>query len=159
MNVLITFIVSGLWHGVNYILWGIMHGIFVILGDKYKTKYKILNRVVTFIIVSFLWSFFIWSDAGTAVSMIISVFTNFNIADVWQNFIFLGLTLTEWGVLSAFTAALFIFDGNKTKIISKIKSMSPEMKTIFICTVVLLVLVFGVYGVGFNVDEFIYSKF
>ena len=34
INLLITFVVSGLWHGVNYIVWGLFHGILVMFGDK-----------------------------------------------------------------------------------------------------------------------------
>ena len=37
INLLITFTVSGLWHGVNYIVWGILNGIFVMFGEKFKT--------------------------------------------------------------------------------------------------------------------------
>lgn len=77
-NVIITFLVSGLWHGANYVLWGLFHGIFVLLGDCYKTTIKWLNRAITFIIVSVLWSFFIWNSTSLAFSMIGSIFTKFN---------------------------------------------------------------------------------
>ena len=80
LNLLITFIISGLWHGVNYILWGIFNGIFVMFGEKFKTKSKTFNRLVTFILISFLWSFFIWQDQITALKMIGSVFTTFNLS-------------------------------------------------------------------------------
>lgn len=159
INLLITFTVSGLWHGVHYILWGIGHGIFVMIGDKGKTKYKWLNRTVTFLIVSFLWSFFIWPDTLTALKMIGGVFTNFNITAVAGNITSLGLALSDWIIVIVFTAILFVFDANKTKISEKIKSGSPELKTTLICTLILVVFVFGVYGFGFNVNEFIYSKF
>lgn len=158
-NVLITFAVSGLWHGANYILWGIIHGIFVLFGDKTKTKYKWLNRCITFIIVSILWSFFIWPDTMTSVKMMLSVFTNFNILEVCKNILSLGLTYGDWIVLAIFTIILFVFDGNKDKILEKIKVKSPEIKTVILCSLIILVLVFGIYGIGFNVQEFIYSKF
>lgn len=159
VNLLITFTVSGLWHGAHYILWGIMHGIFVMIGDKGKTKYKWLNRCITFLIVSLLWSFFIWNDTLTSVNMIFSIFKDFNITAVFQNLLELGLALADWIILLVFTMTLFIFDGNKTKIIEKIKKSSPELKTIIVCMLILFVFVFGIYGIGFNVSEFIYSKF
>ena len=159
-NVLITFLLSGLWHGVTYILWGLFHGIFVLFGDKYKTKFKFLNRLITFIIVSFLWSFFIWSSSSElAVSMMISVFTKFNILEFSQNILNLGLTIGDYIVLIVSTIILFIFDGNTTKIVEKIKEKSFEYKLSIFCTLSLIVLVFGIYGIGFNVSEFIYSKF
>jgi D-alanyl-lipoteichoic acid acyltransferase DltB (MBOAT superfamily) len=159
INLLITFLISGIWHGINYILWGIMHGIFVMFGDSFKTPYKWLNRIATFIIVSILWSFFIWSDTFTAIKMIASIFTNFNITDVINNILNLGLTLSDWIVLFIFTLILLIYDGNKTKIKLITRNISPELKIVFLCTTILLILVFGIYGIGFNVNEFIYSNF
>lgn len=159
INVIITFAISGLWHGANYILWGILHGIFVLMGEKGKTKNKWINRVITFIIVSILWSFFIWQDTFVAIKMIGSVITNFNILEVFNNFLNLGLAFSDWIILFIFTLILFVWDGNKEKLQSKIKNMKLETKTILIGTILLIVIVFGIYGIGFNVNEFIYSKF
>ena len=159
INVIITFAVSGLWHGANYIVWGIIHGIFVIFGDSYKTKFKWLNRLVNFVIVSFLWSFFIWNGTTEALKMMLSVFTNFNIQEVTQNILNLGLTGADWIVLAVSTLILFVYDGNKIKIIEKTKNISKNAKLAVICTFALIVLTFGIYGIGFNVNEFIYSRF
>ncbi len=158
-NTLVTFLVSGLWHGVNYILWGFIHGIFVLFGDSYKTKFKNLNRVINYIIVSFLWSFFIWPATGEAVKAMISVFTNFDIVKFAQNILNLGLSLGDYIVLIISTLILFIFDGNKDKILNYIKSKSFERKLVYICTFALIVMTFGIYGIGFEVNDFIYSKF
>lgn len=159
INVLITFFVSGIWHGVSYILWGVIHGIFVLFGDKYKTKCKWFNRALNFIIVSFLWSFFIWNNNIVALKMIGSVFTTFNMTDLINNFLNLGLIVSDWIVLVISTLILFIFDGNKNKIITKVKELSEEKRLVILCSIILIILVFGIYGIGFNVNEFIYSKF
>ena len=158
-NTLVTFLVSGLWHGVNYILWGFIHGIFVLFGDKYKTKFKNLNRVINFIIVSILWSFFIWPTTGEAVQAILSIFNNFKITDFAQNILNLGLTLGDYIVLIISTLILFIFDGKKDKILNYIKSKTFERKLIYVGIFALIVMTFGIYGIGFEVDEFIYSNF
>lgn len=159
INLLITFTVSGLWHGVNYIVWGILNGIFVMFGEKFKTKSKIFNRLVTFIIISFLWAFFIWQDQLTALKMMGSVFTTFNYSEVAAQILNLGLTLADWIVLAVFTIILFIFDGNKDKLIPKLQNSKLETKTILIGVMILIVAILGIYGIGFNVNNFIYSKF
>ena len=159
INTLITFLVSGLWHGVNYILWGFIHGIFVLLGDSYKTKFKNLNRVINYIIVSLLWSFFIWPTTGEAVQAMLSVLTNLNISELAQNILNLGLSVGDYIVLIISILILFIFDGKKDKILSYIKSKSFERKLVFIGIFALIVITFGIYGIGFEVNDFIYSKF
>lgn len=159
-NVIITFLVSGLWHGANYILWGLLHGIFVLMGNTYKTKFKWINRLITFVIVSFLWSLFIWNTSWKlAVQMMISVFTQFDWNLFVDSILKLGLSLGDYIVLVISTIILFVFDGNKNKIINKVKQISPETRTSIICGLGLIVLVFGIYGIGFNVNEFIYSRF
>ena len=89
--------------------------------------------------------------------MIASIFTNFNLVEVCNNILNLGLAKADWVVLLISIIALIKFDGNKYK--EKVKNKTTEKKLIIICTLSLIILVFGIYGIGFNVTEFIYSKF
>ena len=74
-NIIITFLLSGLWHGANwtFIIWGGLHGSYLILAIIFKTQKNnisekiksfspILNRLldvsITFILVAFAWIFF-----------------------------------------------------------------------------------------------------
>tara|TARA_B110000444_G_C18684966_1_gene521512 strand:- start:89 stop:961 length:873 start_codon:yes stop_codon:yes gene_type:complete len=74
-NIIITFLLSGLWHGANwtFIIWGGLHGSYLILAIIFKTRKNnisekiksfspILNRLldvsITFILVAFAWIFF-----------------------------------------------------------------------------------------------------
>ncbi len=93
-NIMITFLVSGLWHGANwtYIIWGALHGFFqiiekVLMGDKLKTELKNglhkftlirgLRIVFTFMLVSFAWIFFRMPTLDGAVNVIGKIFTEF----------------------------------------------------------------------------------
>ena len=101
LNVLIVFTVSGLWHGANYILWGIFHGLFVIFDKITKNvkRKKWISIPVTFLIVSILWSFFIWPDTITSLKMIGSLFTTFNYVEVVKNIPNLGLNTINLVIL------------------------------------------------------------
>lgn len=64
LNVMIVFLLSGLWHGANwtFVLWGAMHGIASVFErtvkiDKWKTP-RILKTALTFLFVTFAWSLF-----------------------------------------------------------------------------------------------------
>ena len=116
INVIVTFLVSGLWHGVHYLLWGLFNGIFVALGDKCKTRWKTLNRAATFLLVSLLWSFFIWPDSMTALKMIGSLFTTWNYGAFFAGIGTLGLNLGEWIVLAAGAGLLWTYDGLRNRI-------------------------------------------
>ena len=159
INSIVTFLVSGLWHGIHYLLWGLINGIFVAFGEKFKTRWKLLNQAATFLLVTLLWSFFVWPDTKLALTMAGSVFTTFNYGAFFAAVGTLGLTAGDWIVLAAAVFALWIYDWKKQSVAARFHALSPTWKTAVICALGLTVLVFGMYGIGFNAAEFIYSRF
>ena len=95
----------------------------------------------------------------TAVKMVASVFTTFNYGEFALQIGTMGLSLGDWIVLVAAVAALWIYDVNRRRAGDWFQNRCSAGKTAVICLLALLVLVFGVYGIGFNADAFIYSRF
>ena len=64
LNILLVFLISGLWHGANwtFILWGILHGVLQIIDRVFgKIIIKIpkcISWFTTFVIVNLLWVLF-----------------------------------------------------------------------------------------------------
>ncbi len=66
-NILVTFLISGLWHGANvtFLLWGLIHGIFYV-GERFFSRLtdmpaklkKVSGWMVTFVAVNLAWIFF-----------------------------------------------------------------------------------------------------
>jgi len=86
-NLMVTFLVSGLWHGANwtYIFWGALHGFYQVVGtytEQFRSKiYKTARientwfntaqqTVVTFALVTFAWIFFRAKDFDQAFKII-----------------------------------------------------------------------------------------
>ena len=67
-NILVTFMVSGLWHGANwtFIVWGIIYGMLMVVEKLLYRQInripKIIGRIYTLSIVNILWMFF-WLDS------------------------------------------------------------------------------------------------
>lgn len=63
-NLLIVFILTGLWHGasINFLIWGLIHGFFIILERILKLNiskaFPFVRHVYTLLIVVFAWVFF-----------------------------------------------------------------------------------------------------
>jgi D-alanyl-lipoteichoic acid acyltransferase DltB (MBOAT superfamily) len=67
-NVLVTFLLSGLWHGASwtFVVWGALHGLFVIVEQAvaplasagFPTLRRIGGRCLTFTLVCVAWIFF-----------------------------------------------------------------------------------------------------
>ena len=159
INTIVTFLVSGLWHGGAYILWGLFNGIFVSLGEKCKTRWKQLNRMVTFLLVSVLWAFFVWPDGMTALRMMGSLVTTFNYGDLVEQIGQLGLNGGEWGVFLGATAGLWLWDFWCEPLHQKWHDLGPAGRLALMGGLGLVILIFGMYGIGFDAQAFIYSKF
>lgn len=95
MNIFVTFLVSGIWHGADwtFIVWGCMHGMLQIIEkalgwQKYEGKnwaVKAVRICVTFLLVNFSWIFFRMPTIGDACGAICRMFTNFgtpNLSDM-----------------------------------------------------------------------------
>lgn len=97
INILIVFVLSGLWHGANwtFILWGFAHGFIYIIETllinklKFKDNHNFtftkmlsfLKIIKTFIIVSLIWILFRATDLQHAKEILLSIFRNLNVKD------------------------------------------------------------------------------
>ena len=93
VNLLVTMLLGGLWHGaaLRFILWGAIHGvalalhklymqIFDALGWRRKKPLKIqrfLGQIITFHLVCFAWIFFRADSMETALSVITQISDHF----------------------------------------------------------------------------------
>ena len=89
VNILVVFLVSGLWHGANltFVVWGGLHGLFLtaetLLLGRRQLKSSLgrgLHRAVTLVLVCFAWVFFRASDLSQAVFILQSIFTDFRMS-------------------------------------------------------------------------------
>ena len=79
LNIMLTFLVSGIWHGANwtFIIWGGIHGVFQVLekalGYNKRTSVgivRILRVLLTFVLVTFAWIFFRMPTLNDALSFL-----------------------------------------------------------------------------------------
>lgn len=119
-NLMITFLVSGTWHGANwtFIFWGLLHGFYCVLdslADGFRGK--ILNRfkkwslvfigfqiIFTFLLACFAWIFFRSKSFHDAFWVVGHLFSSLNLAAVAEVFslkllagIFVLIILVEIG--------------------------------------------------------------
>lgn len=82
LNIMATFLVSGLWHGANwtFILWGGIHGAAQCLEKAFKlseTNPKGINRllriIITFTVINFAWIFFRMHTVNDAISVVLKI--------------------------------------------------------------------------------------
>ena len=79
INLLVTFTVSGLWHGANwtFVIWGFLNGVFQVFGKMWKksgSKQKVYkgserawNIFITFVLMTVAWTFFRANNVEDAI--------------------------------------------------------------------------------------------
>jgi alginate O-acetyltransferase complex protein AlgI len=78
LNILIVFVVSGLWHGAawKFVVWGGLHGLYLVVyrfftNDKPSSVVRrFVNTLFTFNLVCIAWTFFRADNVHTAVQML-----------------------------------------------------------------------------------------
>jgi alginate O-acetyltransferase complex protein AlgI len=80
LNLFLTMLLGGLWHGAgwNYIAWGALHGLYLLINHAWRNVVGIpvarsLGGILTFVAVMIGWVFFRASDFPTALGMLKSM--------------------------------------------------------------------------------------
>ena len=181
-NLMVTFLISGLWHGANwsYVAWGGVHGVYQIVGSlvapirdrlesrlsmkKESMSYKLGQVIVTFILVDFAWIFFRADRFLDSISIISQIFTRWNPWILFDGSLYsLGLDIAEMHILVVSILMLLLVDMVRYrtgKIITEyLKEQCLWFRWLTIIALFWGVTIYGVYGSGFSAVSFIYFQF
>lgn len=174
VNIIITFTLSGLWHGVgiHYVIWGLMQAAYQIVeGFVYKLKFLAsgskpavyFRRVVTSLLFMLSLIVFRASSMSSALVMFKSLLTVNNWVIIRDGSLLnMGINGKNWIVVAVSLVVLIIASTLRERgmdIKGKILSMPLAIKWIIYLAVIFTVMTFGYYGFGFNAQSFIYGGF
>lgn len=164
INVLIVFLVSGAWHGntLVFILWGLGHGLltmiegFMPLRKESRGISRILGIIVNFALVSVLWVFFRSASLDEAFSIFARLFS-------WGGFSFetLHMTVREGIWLLTVLAIIIITDilRSRTDMVLWLSRQNFILRWAVYILAIVILLIFGAYGSGYDAADFIYTTF
>lgn len=165
INLMLTFLVSGIWHGnnISFLAWGIGHGGCEVIEDvwpKKKTYWKYPQMLITFLIVTVLWVFFRAPTLNDAVFVLKSGLSGI---ENFKSYILLGFHLAGFSKYSVFVVmieifVLIVYDifSVKVDVINSISSRKWYKRwPIYIIFMIAIVLLSN-KGVG---QQFVYGEF
>ena len=159
-NLMVTFMVSGIWHGANwtFLCWGSLHGILLCIEKTFrigKQDYsgckKLCHWAVTFTLVCMSWILFRASNLRDTVSIVSGIFCKMGLPNVTF------AMFTEL-CLAAFAMTLLLIRELSDEFCWKwhiSKSHYWLIQHLYIVGMIAMILLFGVLG-G---DQFIYFQF
>ncbi len=180
LNLMLVFLVSGIWHGtgLTFLVWGLIHGAYQICSyitrpardrvlsylsvDRQKASHHLLNRVLTFLFVDLAWIFFRAESLEKACFILRRCFT----FSLWSWFdgslLNLGLERANLEILFVGTVLLFAVDYLSKKGIpvrEKLEEQNGIFRFVFLLAAVTFIVIFGVWGPGYDAANFIYRQF
>ncbi len=181
-NLMVTFGVSGLWHGANwtYVFWGFLHGFYQVVGDITKPfrqklwkktnaktesfSFKLAQVVTTFVMVDIAWIFFKANSIGIAIDYCKRMFTKWDPWSLFNGEIYnLGLDRFEFNVLIVATVVLLLVDliryCKKQVITEFLQEQCIWFRWGVIFALIFATIIYGMYGINFESSQFIYFQF
>lgn len=172
-NLILVFLVSGLWHGadLSFVLWGLIHGIFNVLenifGINKKSRRKNIlldsfRRILTFIIVVFAFIYFRAENIHHGNEYLLAIINNPRSINLMED-----LSKTSFGISNIYPLLfgiiiLFVFDilkYNKINLLEKVLKIILPIRWLIYLAFIFAIIIFGVYGPEFSESAFIYFQF
>lgn len=182
VNIMIVFLVSGLWHGANwsFVVWGGIHGLYQVIADLLKTSktkirekmnirtdcisWKLLQTVVTFGLVVFAWIFFRADTITDALRFIKRIIVKPTPWLLFNGGIYkLGLDRAEMNILVFALIILLLVDlikyNKKQTIDAFLFEQNIWFEWLVIIALIVMIFIFGEYGPSYDPQQFIYFQF
>lgn len=155
-NLMITFVLSGLWHGaqITFVIWGFLHGLMLILERRLSVVKRIIPPVLVIILIHLFWLPFRAESSGHLLSLVQGLNTFSGEWKMWtiiEDYGLIHLTLLAWCVL---IFRYFERRIDRNDITSVLQSWG--MRLMWMAYLVLSFVLLGVYDAEPN---FIYFQF
>lgn len=181
-NIMVVFLVSGLWHGANwtYVIWGGIHGLYQIIGDALKPlrekisdilridreagSYKFGRILGTFFLTTFAWIFFRADSLKDAVCFLKRMFSRFNPWSLHDGNLYnFGVNRTDFHVVVVAALVLLVVDifryVKKEDFGQILVRQNLIFRWIVLLALIVSTIIFGAYGIHFSTAQFIYFQF
>ena len=180
INILIVFTVSGLWHGADFtfLAWGLIHGMYQVIGSiltpvrdkvtkvfnvgRSSFSHRVVKTVGTFILVAYAWVFFRADDVYQALGIIRNSFEITPWKYVDGSMYQYGLTRGSFliGIFGIVLMIIVDLVNNRGIVIrEKILCQGMWLRWIIMIAGILVTVVCGIWGPGYDVSDFIYKQF
>ena len=169
INLLITFLLSGLWHGAswNFALWGLLNGLFLIVQvfiDRKKTskepKTYFIKRLFQSLVIMLLWGGSLIFFRAQTFDDAMYVFQNISLTG-WNNLYELGLTVSEFKFVFYCLVGIYILDyiQEKQDLYKFLADRNIVIRFAVYIAAILMIIYLGAYGEDVSDNQFLYFQF
>ena len=174
-----TWFATGIWHGFspNFILWGMLNCAVIIASEELAPLYKRFHDrfhlkekkwyggfeiLRMFCLMNLIRACDLFADVGEYFRRVGSIFTTFNAHILWDGTLMnLGLTGLDYIILAVGVVILFCVSliQEKGPIRERLAKQPAALRYGLIILLLIVVLLMGQYGIGYDASNFIYNQF
>lgn len=175
-----VWLTTGIWHGAawNFIVWGLANWVVIMVSQeleplynkfharfkvKGKAPYEVFQILRTFLLMSMIRMFDCYRDVPLTFKKVGSMFTTTNWGALFNGSLLnIGLTSADYLVLAVGLAIVFGVSLFKAKRGSVRDALYAKPSVLFyglMCLLLIIILIFGAYGIGYDSSQFIYTQF
>ncbi|MDB9755495.1 MBOAT family protein [Winogradskyella sp.] len=169
-NIIVTFTVSGFWHGANwtFIIWGALHSVFYFIQMAYSQRMKsvkilpkklvnIFNITITFLAVTFAWIFFRAESFTHAIAYISEIASSSIITNPISYFKQMGSSIRPFVIIiSLVYLSIFEISNRDAKYSFQVGHFKSSIRTLIYCSLLIMLIFFR--ATNGSID-FIYFQF
>lgn len=181
INLMVTFLVSGFWHGASwhFVMWGGLNGLYQVVEDitkplrdkivdrlkidRSRFSHKLLCGIVTFCLIDLAWLFFRADGLITGINIMHRMFLTFNPWIFSDGTLYtFGLDRKDFSVLWVSALIILAFSICRYQGISLRKALAKQglwFRWSVYFAAIFFILIFGVYGPNAEQSAFIYFQF
>lgn len=177
---LVTWFATGIWHGAswNFVVWGLMNGVVILISQEFDPLYekfherfpglkkngfyKLFQVGRTFLLMCSLRLFDCYEDVATAFRAFFSMFTDFHISALTgEEFLYFELTAADYvillvGVIIMLAVSLM---QRKGSVRARLEEKPAAVRYPVYACIIVAVILFGAYSIGYDASQFIYNQF
>ena len=161
-NILVVWLLTGIWHGasLNFIIWGLYYGLLLlaerfIWKDKLSHLPKFIQHIYTLFLVLIGWVFFMSPSLGSAFKTIFAMF-GLGVKGIWDNQALFSLRQNLILIVLASLFSMPIFDVLQKRFVYILKQKSIILS---VCFWFILFLISIAFIVGNTFQSFLYFAF
>lgn len=175
----VTWFLTGLWHGAawNFIVWGMLNCLVILVSQELEPLYRRFRNKFprltashayhcfeasrTFLLMGLIRSLDCYANVGLTFRMWGSMFTKFNLADCFgEKLLDLGLDVKDYIILAIAVVIVAI--------VAKLSEKRDVREWLYGKTLLswtlsgallMIVILFGAYGIGYDASQFIYTVY
>lgn len=175
----VVWFTTGIWHGAswNFIVWGLGNFVVIMISQEFEPLYRKFHArfnlkekrayqgfevIRTLLLMSCLRTFDCYRDVPLTFRMFGTMFTEGNWKVLFDgSLLTLGLKMQDFAVLILGVVILFTVSmlQRKRSVRERIHAIAYPLRVVIWFSLFLAILIFGIYGIGYDATQFIYNQF